>query len=147
MNQSHKLHTLFMEYRRPWKLLSLSIGIALLIAGSFVFPAPDWDIPISLIMAVLAYLTAPWSLRVIVKRQWRHWPLMLFWTWFTVDGCYWLYWSVMNPQALELMRAANFPASLTLYGFCGVVWYYHGSLQEFADSAKNLSHHFSDSTH
>jgi hypothetical protein len=101
------------EYLRPWKLATLTLGIALLIGGSFYYEAPDWDIPISLIMALLAYLTAPWSLRVIVERQWRQWPAMLFAAWFTVDGCYWIYWHFKNPVALELMREVNFPASLS----------------------------------
>jgi len=122
------------EYARPWKLLALALGVALLIAGSFLFEAPDWDIPISLIMAALAYLTAPWSLRVILERRWKLWPAMLFTTWFTVDGSYWLYWHFKNPVALELMRDANFFASLALYGMCGVVWLYRGSLRElYAD--------------
>ena len=118
------------EYLRPWKLATLAFGIALLIAGSFYYQAPDWDIPISLIMALLAYLTAPWSLHVLVERQWRLWPAMLFATWFNVDGCYWIYWHFKNPVALELMREANFPASLSLYAMCGLVWYYRGSLRE-----------------
>ncbi len=79
------------EYARPWKLLTLALGVALLIAGSYYYEAPDWDIPISLIMALLAYLTAPWSLRVIVERRWELWPV---------------------------------------YGMCGVVWLYRGSLRE-----------------
>lgn len=49
------------EYARPWKLITLALGVALLILGSFYHPTPDWDIPISLIMATLAYLAAPWS--------------------------------------------------------------------------------------
>ncbi|HZE59081.1 MAG TPA: hypothetical protein VE085_00825 [Burkholderiales bacterium] len=118
------------EYLRPWKLATLGIGIGLLIAGSFYQPAPDWDVPVSLIMALLAYLTAPWSLHVVVERQWRWWPAMLFATWFTVDGSYWIYWHFKNPVALDLMREANFPASLSLYAMCGLVWYYRGSLRE-----------------
>ena len=118
------------EYLRPWKLATLAIGITLLVAGSYYTPAPDWDIPISLIMAFLAYLTAPWSLRVIVERRWRWWPLMLFATWFTVDGCYWIYWRFKNPVALDMMREANLPASLSLYAMCGLVWYYRGSVRE-----------------
>ena len=78
-------------------------------------------------MAMLAYLTAPWSMRVILERQWKNWPAMLFATWLTVDGSYWLYWRLVNPAALEL-RDANFPASLSLYLMCGVVWLYNGSL-------------------
>ena len=118
------------EYTRPWKLFSLAIGVALLIIGSFYDPAPDWDVPISLIMAILAYLTAPWSLRVMLERRWRLLPAALFATWFTVDGCYWLYWHFENPRALEFMRDANFPASLSLYAICGIIWFYQGSLRE-----------------
>jgi hypothetical protein len=44
------------ELLRPWKLCTLAIGIALLIAGSFYYQAPDWDIPIILIMGSLQSL-------------------------------------------------------------------------------------------
>ena len=126
------------EYARPWKLFTLAIGIALLIAGAFWYEAPDWDIPISFIMAILTYLTAPWSLRALVERRWRRFPLMLFFTWFTVDGCYWLYWRIKDPVALELMRDANFFASLALYGICGVLWLYRGSLRELARDGASI---------
>ena len=55
---------------------------------------------------------------------------MLFLTWWCVDGCYALYWGLMNPQALDLMREANWPASLSLYWMCGLVWYWNGSLND-----------------
>ena len=117
----------------------LLLRVALLIAGAFYYEAPDWDIPISLIMASLAYLTAPWSLRVVVECRWRAFPAMLFATWFTVDGCYWLYWRYKNPVALELMRDANFLASLALYGMCGLVWYYRGTLRELVSDARAMA--------
>ena len=107
------------HYGNTWNLATLVIGIGLLIAGSFYYDAPDWDIPISLIMASFSYLTAAWSLNVLVKREWRMFPLMLFFTWWTVDGCYALYWYFKNPVALDLMRDANWPASLALYWACG----------------------------
>ncbi len=59
------------EYLRPWKLVTLSIGLALLALGSYYTPAPDWDIPVSVIMATFTYLSAPWSMRVILERKWR----------------------------------------------------------------------------
>ncbi len=124
------------EYLRPWKLATLACGIALLIAGAFYYQAPDWDIPVSFIMGLLAYLTAPWSLRVVLERRWKLGPLMLFATWFTVDGSYSLYWYFRNPAALEMMREANFFASLALYGICGVVWLYRGSLSELVMEAR-----------
>ena len=127
------------EYLRPWKLLTLAIGVALLLLGAHYELAPDWDVPISLIMAALAYLTAPWSLRVVLERRWRQWPLMLFLTWFTVDGCYALYWHFRNPAVLAMMREANFPASLSLYGMCGLLWLYCGGLRQgLADAGKFL---------
>jgi hypothetical protein len=130
------IEKLLIEYKRPWKLFTLFIGLSLLIAGSFYYQAPDWDIPISFIMAFFAYLTASWSMRVIVERQWKYFPLMLFLTWFSVDGCYWLYWHFKDPVALALMREANFPASLSLYWMCGLIWYYQGSLKEFNSDAR-----------
>ena len=128
------------EYLRPWKLSTLALGIALLVIGSRMNIAPDWDIPISFIMALLAYLTAPWSLRVLLERRWRLLPLALLATWFTVDGCYALYWHFANPAVLALMRAYNFPASLALYGLCGLLWLYRGGLWPLlADVAELLS--------
>lgn len=125
------------EYSRPWKLITLALGIALLIVGSFYYDAPDWDIPISLVMAAFTYLFAPWSLRVIVERKWRLWPAMLFVTWFSVDGCYAIYWYFKNPVALEMMRDANFLASLSLYGMCGIIWMYRGSLGQLFSEIQN----------
>lgn len=71
-----------------------------------------------------------------VERRWNQWPLMLLMTWFTVDGCYWLYWSWKNPLALDLMRSANAPASLALYWMCGLVWFYRGTLKEIVADAR-----------
>ena len=68
----------FAECRRPWKIATFLVGIGLLIAGSFVIPAPDWDIPISFIMATFTYLTAGWSMHVMVERRWRDWPRCCF---------------------------------------------------------------------
>ena len=118
------------EYLRPWKLASLAIGIGLLIVGSFYLPAPDWDIPISFIMAACTYLTAPCSLRTLLDRKWRNAPLAIFSTWFSVDGCYAIYWYFKDPVALDFMRSANAPASFVLYGTCGLIWLHKGTLTE-----------------
>jgi len=136
MTIKEKITPLIVEYKRPWKLFLLFVGVTLLIAGSFYYQAPDWDIPISFIMALFTYLTAPWSMRVLIERQWKNFPLMLFYTWFSVDGCYWLYWHFKNPIALEQMRDANFLASLCLYSTCGLIWYYKGSLKQFIADGK-----------
>lgn len=118
------------EWWRPWKLVTLAIGLTLLIVGSHAIPAPDWDIPISFIMAGFTYLCAGWSMHVMVERRWRDWPLMIFLTWWCVDGCYAVYWGIVNPQALDFMRDANWPASLSLFWMCGLVWFWNGTLRE-----------------
>ena len=111
-----------MKYGSPWNLLTLALGLGLLIAGSFYYQAPDWDIPISIIMAGFTYLYAAKSLQTVITRQWRRFPVMLLATWWTVDGCYALYWCFKDPVALQWMREANWPASLALYAACGLVW-------------------------
>jgi hypothetical protein len=124
------LKVVLAEYRRPWKIATFLIGLGLLIVGSFVLPAPDWDIPISIVMASFTYLTAGWSMHVMVERRWRDWPLMIILTWWCVDGCYALYWSFVDSQALDFMRDVNWPASLSLYWMCGLVWYWNGPISD-----------------
>jgi hypothetical protein len=117
------------EFLRPWKLATLILGIILLLIGSAVMPAPDWDVGVSLIMAILTYLTAPWFIYVIRRMNWKMIPLALFLAWLSIDGCYWLYWTMVNPGAL-FMRSANAFASTFLYLLMGMVWMYSGSLLE-----------------
>ena len=65
-------------------------------------------------------------------------PLMLLFTWFSVDGSYWLYWHCKAPTVLELMRWDNFITSLPMYGICGGIWLYQGSFSEFMAEIKAL---------
>lgn len=136
------MHSIFnnikYESLRPWKLATLGVGLSLLLIGRYYYMAPDWDVAISIIMAGFTYLFAGWSMRVMVERQWRDWPLMIFFTWWCIDGCYALYWSLVNPTALEMMRDANWPASLSLFWICGLVWYWQGSLRELVNTSKLL---------
>jgi hypothetical protein len=124
------------EYLRPWKVLSLLAGIALLITGSILTPAPDWDIGITFIMAGCTYLTAPCTMRVLLERRWRQLPIAIAATWLSVDGFYALYWHFMDPDTLAFMRSANAPVSLALYGLCGIFWLYRGSLKSLAADAR-----------
>lgn len=108
------------ELLRPWKLLTLALGVAALLYGAG--SAPDWDVPVSLLMAATAYATAPRCMRALLYRQWARWPAAVLAAWWGVDGCYAAYWAVVDPAALELMRMANAPASLALYAACGLLW-------------------------
>lgn len=127
------------EYKRPWKLATLAIGTGLLLIGAVTLNFPDWDIPISLIMPFFTYLTASWVLHVFVERRWACVPLAVFFVWFSVDGCYYLYWVNVKPEAL-VMRSAQWPLSLWLYFACAAVWYYEG---DFVDLRALLKEKFS----
>lgn len=109
-------------YFHPWNISTLVIGVGVLVAGSFWYDAPDWDISISILMAGFTYLTAPWVLRVLLLHKLHFLPIALLFAWWSVDGCYALYWYFVNPTALELMRDANWPASAVLFGLCGLIW-------------------------
>jgi hypothetical protein len=123
------------EYLRPWKLVSLACGVALIIAGAHWSTLPDWDVPVSLIMASITYFTAPCSLRVVLEQRWKQCPIAMFWTLVSVDGSYAIYWHFKDPVALEQLRAANAAASLALYGMCAVVWLHRGPLKQLVGLA------------
>lgn len=106
------------EITRPWKLLSLAAGLASLIAGAFYYDFQDWDVGISILMGVMAYLFAPWSVRTLVRRQWRRLPLIVFLYWLTVDGIYVRYNALLDHW---YVREANFYASTCLYLLCGLI--------------------------
>jgi hypothetical protein len=118
------------EWLRPWKLATLAAGIGLLIVGGRYYKAIDWDTPVSVIMALVAYATAPYCMRVLLERRWRAMPLALFLAWFGVDGCYSIYWHYANPVALEMMRSASAPASLALFCTVGLLWMPRMSLRD-----------------
>ena len=118
------------DYLRLWKLFTLFCGIGLLIIGSFVMPAIDWDIPISFIMGLATYIFAPITARSLFRRYWKWLPLGVFGAWLSIDGVYWAYWAWRNPVALDTMRSIQWQASSCLYGLCACLWYPDCSLKE-----------------
>lgn len=106
-----------MNYLHPWNLTTFAIGLGLLIAGAGY--APDWDIPVSVIMASFTYLMAVPALKRFRDGRWF---TALVMTWWCVDGCYALYWGLTDFTVLIDSRVANGPASLVLFVICGVVW-------------------------
>ena len=114
------------EILRPWKLATFSMGMGWLLYGATNYNIPDWDVGISIVMGVLAYTTAPVVVRILISRQYKRYPLAIFGYWFSVDGCYWLYHTLMGNQ---MFREANFYASCVLYFMCGFIWLHNGPLK------------------
>ena len=125
------------EYLRPWKVACLLAALALLIIGSLFSPAPDWDVPITFIMGIATYVTAPPTVRVLFEKKWRLLPVAAVATWLSVDGFYALYWHLRDPAVLALMRSANAQASLPLYGLCGIACVYRGSLKDLVTEVRS----------
>lgn len=111
------------DYFSPWRLVTLWLGLLFLMAGAVWSGLPDWDVPISFLMAIPAYITAAPTMRVLLEHRWQYLHYAVFWTWFTVDGTYVIYWGLRDPAVLDALRFANACASLALYGLCGLVWY------------------------
>ena len=105
-----------------FKNVTFLIGLSWLIYGALTYGYPDWDVGVSLIMAFATYFTADKVVMAIRNLEWRRWPLMLFYTWFAVDGTYLCYWIVKDRVILLQMRDSQWPFSLCLFLLMGVVW-------------------------
>lgn len=130
------------ELARPWKLLSFAIGMGWLLFGALNYGISDWDIGVSLLMGGLTYLSAPWSVRIIlaaVRYRSRGWffgiAMALFVAWVVVDGVYVLYHTIMGNR---MFRIENFFASSALYFLAGSIWLYRGSLREFLANVRRV---------
>ena len=103
-----------------WKNVTFLIGLAWLIYGAIFFDYSDWDIPISFLMAFSTYLTADRFIRSIKKKDY---PQIVLWSvgaWWSIDGVYWLYWSLTDKTVM--IREGQWAMSLCLYLLCGFVW-------------------------
>lgn len=132
-----------LELLRPWKLTVLALGLGWLIYGALNYGIGDWDVGDSLIMGGLTYLCAPWSVRTLLlclqrrPRGWLVWmAAAIFVGWAVADGSYTLY-NLLAHHPFD--RAANFPASATLYLLAGFAWLYRGSLRDMLRDVRRMS--------
>lgn len=103
-----------------WKEVTCLIGTAMLVWGAIFLNFPDWDIPLSLVMAFSTYLSADRFVEALLARRWLE---VIAWApsaWWSVDGSYWMYWSFVDTSVMT--RAGQWPTSLCLYLLAGLVW-------------------------
>jgi len=86
------------EWRCPWKLATLGVGMSWLVWGALTLGIGDWDVDLSLLIGVFTYLLAPMAARILMRRQWRWLPLSVLAWWWCVDSVY-VAWhlSIGNP--------------------------------------------------
>ena len=106
-----------MWYLNPWRLFTLACGIAILYYGAMTEGAPDWDVPVSFLMAITTYALMPFFDRALNQRRWIEAAAIAI---VCVDTTYSLYWDWVENCAASQM--ANDPASLSLFLMCWLVW-------------------------
>ncbi len=131
-----------MELIRPWKLFSFCVAMSLLLYGAVNFETGDWDVGVTLLMGVLTYTMAPWSVYIIfsaIRYRTGYWYLhiiaALIAGLFVVDWAYMLYHTMAGNV---IYREANFYASTPLYFMAGAFWLYRGTLKEFIANVRKL---------
>lgn len=128
------MYSYFFELIRPWKLFTFLLGMVVLCYGAFTLNFPDWDIPISIIMASLTYLTAPWVINTLVFNVKNRNPLSLLYiplalliAFLVIDSSYVVYNIYFHHP---YFRKENFVVSFCLYFICGLIWRYNGNLKQ-----------------
>lgn len=104
-------------YLKPWKLITLGLGLTALIFGAEYYEFPDWDIGISIIMSVMTYIFAPYTVQNILKRP----IIALFVCWISVDFSY-VFYNYLNHVDISNLRLANIYASFPVYLILGIIW-------------------------
>lgn len=103
-----------------WKYTTFLIGFAWLIYGAMFFDYPDWDIGVSIVMAVSTLGAADVAWKIMKQQIYRLFPMAAMATWWCVDGSYTTYWSIVDPTVM--IREGQWPMSLCLFLLCGAVW-------------------------
>lgn len=103
-----------------WKNSTFLVGLFGLILGALYLDYPDWDIRVSILMALSTYLTADKFILAIKQKSYSKVALLTLGAWWSIDGVYWLYWSLVDTTVM--IREGQWSASLCLYLLCGLVW-------------------------
>ena len=103
-----------------WKVFTFAIGLFLLLLGAWFLNYQDWDVAVSILMACSTYLTADKFIIAIKTKSYPKVALFVVGAWWSIDGVYWLYWSLVDSSAMT--REGQWLASLCLYLLCGLVW-------------------------
>jgi len=123
------------DLKQRWKLVTLALGTAWLLWGALTLDIDDWDVGVSVIMAGLTYVCAPWCARTVAGRRWHLLAGVIVTCWFCVDGSYTLWHNLVGNTTY---RDANFPASLALFWLCAFLWMPFGSVRDILRHSKDV---------
>lgn len=112
--------------RRPWKLVSLGLAASFFVVIAPYSGDPTWDVVDALLMSVLTYLTAPWSVGTLYRALRRRetpgsvYVAVVAWM-FSASWCY-DGWLVVRDGRYPPTWASNVLASSILYLSAGLFW-------------------------
>lgn len=135
------------ELLRPWKLVSFSMALGYYIWGAVRYQCPTWDIPVSIIMSVLTYVFAPWTVDAIYslfRHRPRNWGfgllLCLAIIYVCASGSYELYnlWNLgyWPPPTYWV----NLYYSSLMFFAAGMLWRFQGSLKMLLTAVFTSAH-------
>lgn len=110
----------------PWKIATFLAGTLLLSLASFYANDPTWDIGCSVLMGILTYLSAPWSVATIyrsIKIRFAFFPflLSLLCIYLSASASYDLYNLIKLGHTPE-SSFENAMISAVLYLLGGILW-------------------------
>jgi len=129
------------ELFRPWKVITFSIALGYYIWGAYYYKCPTWDVPVSIIMSILTYVFAPWTVssvyHLIGKRP-KHWirgvTICMIVIYICASGSYELY----NWWHLGYWPPPTYWVNLW-YSSCaffaaGMLWRFEGNFKELLNN-------------
>ena len=122
---------------RPWKLVTFSMALGYYIWGAYYYKCPTWDVPVSIIMSVLTYIFAPWTVRSVyylVRARPRKWVLKLLVcaavAYACASGSYELYnWKHLGYHPPPTYWVNLYYSSLIFFA-AGMFWRFEGAFKE-----------------
>jgi hypothetical protein len=129
------------ELLRPWKLITFSIALGYYIYGAYRYQCPTWDVPVSIIMSVLTYLFAPWTVKSVyylIQKRPKYWIRDLVICGIVIYACASGSYELYNWRHLGYWPPPTYWVNLW-YSSCafiaaGILWKFEGTFRELLSS-------------
>lgn len=125
------------ELSRPWKLISFSIALGYYIWGAYYYKCPTWDVPVSIIMSILTYVFAPWTVNSIcylIQKRPRYWIVKSLVCIAVIYICASASYELYNWWHLGYWPPPTYWTNLWYSGCAfiaaGILWKFEGTLKE-----------------
>lgn len=115
-----------------FKNITFAIGFSWLILGAITYKIQDWDIGVSVILAVYTYLTAEWAVTALLDKQYRKYPVALISALVAPYALYIAYWTLQGKESV--MLSGNLYLVTSLYLIYGVSWAFYQKHQQEIDA-------------